>query len=945
MAEIEILENAVWDRDYTEEEKAVFAFIQEHVSCEEALKRDQRWETFYHFSPMRQSLFNWYTFEKDSCLLELGCETGILTQLFCESCNRVISVDRDVEYAKAAYERNRHCTNLKVYAGDVREYLRDQCFDYIVLQPSYYGENLEDFLVYAQNILKPCGHLLLIVKNKLGVDVLCGKTNGTEMPYAAFNTSDNEYLTRREVVNRLKETEFQKCKFFYPLPDAIVPQEIYSDAYMPHEQRTDRILNYYPQKRTMLISPKSLFCEVISNKMLNNCANSFLLDCSVQADPSEACYVALSTDREKSAAYATKICPGAYVEKTALYPEGKAGVLQLAANAHELEGRGILTVAQEADADGRTLRMPYVSEELLIQRISGVSGEQERLQDIFDVLYQAILNSSEHISSDENCMRNHAPGVDWGVILEKAYIDMIPLNCFWNGGELLFFDQEYTLTKCPAKYVMFRALRYTFLSLDGEGKAFDLDSWRKRYGMEELWDIFLLEEDKFIFKNRNHELYRNFYQWTQLEPQSILGNLERLMQKEAARAGSWEICDGIECFFQDMFCDRESDACGSWRWSCEDAGEILLQSGEEAIKKYELEFEIVLSDPAHVKRAEIYIDDKYWGQFIVPNKIVVPLQMGKKAQKKVTIRGDFQEKTFPGDPRKLYFQFRNYSIREEPAYVSKLIREVREVQVDIFKSLQTVCEKYGLRYFAMYGTLLGIVRNQDYIPWDDDIDIAMPREDYDRLLELAEKEHVFESALFLQNMYSDSGCFFGGYSKLRKNGTLGITRANRGRKCHNGIWIDIFPIDNRVHDMDKLCKQHREIRFFQRMLFHKVYGRDGIYSSYNPWSWWYFCVAKFLKYEYLCRRLDQAIQKYNIVKTAKQSIFARIMGLASIPAFPEECFSRSESGRFHGMEVAIPIVAEECLNVIWGFNYMLYPDEKFRKPHDDVYYSLNDDLP
>lgn len=943
MAEIEILENAVRDREYTEGEKAVFTFIQEHISWEEVLKSDQRWETFYHFSPMRQSLFNWYTFEKESCLLELGCETGILTQHFCESCGNVISADRDVKYAQAAYERNIHCPNLTVYAGDVRERLRDKRFDYVVLQPDYYREDLRDFLTYAQNVLKPCGHLLLVVKNKLGVDVLCGKTNGTETPYAAFNVLDNEYLSRREVINRLKETEFQKCKFFYPLPDAIVPQEIYSDAYMPHEKRTDRILNYYPQKQTMLISPESLSREVISNKMLDNCANSFLLDCSVQADPSEVCYAALSTDREKSAAYATKIYQGAYVEKTALYPEGKTGVLQLAANARELEGRGILTVAQEADVDGRTLRMPYVSEELLIQRISGVYGEQERLQDIFDVLYQAILNSSEHISSDENCMRNHAPGADWGVILEKAYIDMIPLNCFWNDGELLFFDQEYTRTKCPAKYVMFRALRYTFLSLDGEGKTFDLDSWRRRYGMEELWDIFLLEEDKFIFKNRNHELYRNFYQWTQLEPQSILGNVDRLMQKETAGAGSWEICDGIECFFQNMFCDRESDECGSWRWSCGAAAEILLQSGEEAIKKYELEFEIVLSDPAHVKRAEIYIDDKYWGQFIVPNKIVVPLQMGKKAQKKVTIMGDFQEKTFPGDSRKLYFQFRNYSIREEPAYVSKLIRDVREVQVDILKSLQTVCEKYGLRYFAMYGTLLGIVRNQDYIPWDDDIDIAMPREDYDRLLGLAEKEHVFESTLFLQNMYSDSGCFFGGYSKLRKNGTLGITRANRRQNCHNGIWIDIFPIDNRVHDMSKLYRQHREIRFYQRLLFHKVYGRNGMYTEYNSWSWGYFCAASVLRYDFLCRKLDRAIQRFDGEGTAKQSIFARIMPLASIPAFPRECFGRNGTGQFHGMEVNIPIVVEECLNVCWGYNYMLYPGEELRKPHADVEYYLKED--
>lgn len=198
-----------------------------------------------------------------------------MTQLFCECCGEVIAADGDEDYAKAAFERNKDQGNLKVYAGDVRECLVDRYFDYIILHPAYYGDQLGDFLAYGKKILKPGGHLLLVVYNKLGVDVLCGKTNGTEIPYAAFNVPNNEYYTREEIERELDEAGYLKYKFFYPLPDAIMPQEIYSDDYIPQGKRADRILNYYPQKSTLLMSPEKLLSDVISNKIFDKCTNSF----------------------------------------------------------------------------------------------------------------------------------------------------------------------------------------------------------------------------------------------------------------------------------------------------------------------------------------------------------------------------------------------------------------------------------------------------------------------------------------------------------------------------------------------------------------------------------------------------------------------------------------------------------------------------------------------
>lgn len=70
-----------------------------------------------------------------------------------------------------------------------------------------------------------------------------------------------------------------------------------------------------------------------------------------------------------------------------------------------------------------------------------------------------------------------------------------------------------------------------------------------------------------------------------------------------------------------------------------------------------------------------------------------------------------------------------------------------------------MCSKHGLQYFAIYGTLLGVVRNQGYIPWDDDIDIAMPRKDYEEFLDIVQKEKDIDSSVFLQNMHTDKDIF------------------------------------------------------------------------------------------------------------------------------------------------------------------------------------------
>lgn len=78
-------------------------------------------------------------------------------------------------------------------------------------------------------------------------------------------------------------------------------------------------------------------------------------------------------------------------------------------------------------------------------------------------------------------------------------------------------------------------------------------------------------------------------------------------------------------------------------------------------------------------------------------------------------------------------------IERNKPYDPQILKRLHEVQVEILKDFETICKKHHLEYFALYGTAIGAVRHQGFIPWDDDIDVGMLREDYEKFLTIARK--------------------------------------------------------------------------------------------------------------------------------------------------------------------------------------------------------------
>lgn len=121
------------------------------------------------------------------------------------------------------------------------------------------------------------------------------------------------------------------------------------------------------------------------------------------------------------------------------------------------------------------------------------------------------------------------------------------------------------------------------------------------------------------------------------------------------------------------------------------------------------------------------------------------------------------------------------------------LARLQEVLKTVAFTFFDYCDRHGLEAFLVAGSALGARRHGDIIPWDDDIDVGLMREDYERLLELYRREPI--EGLFLQTSESEPGYPFA-YAKLRIDGTHLQEPGFDGMGFHQGIFIDIFPFDH-----------------------------------------------------------------------------------------------------------------------------------------------------
>lgn len=222
------------------------------------------------------------------------------------------------------------------------------------------------------------------------------------------------------------------------------------------------------------------------------------------------------------------------VAKRAIYEEGSRKLREMQDNLDDLHKRGI-NVA-ESHIDGGRFVMPFVDTPIAMNELKLI-GKQDKavFYKALDDMNELILQSSEHTDVISDKDRNSANGRELGIILARGYIDMVPLNCFYDvsiadsKSRFIYYDQEFYIENCPAKAIMYRSITIIY---DGTDREFERLIARKevleRYGLTECEDIWMRMSAHFTETLRNQKALRPYYENKRVDGRILYTNREKI---------------------------------------------------------------------------------------------------------------------------------------------------------------------------------------------------------------------------------------------------------------------------------------------------------------------------------------------------------------------------------------------------------------------------------
>ena len=262
------------------------------------------------------------------------------------------------------------------------------------------------------------------------------------------------------------------------------------------------------------------------------------------------------------------------------------------------------------------------------------------------------------------------------------------------------------------------------------------------------------------------------------------------------------------------------------------------------------------------------------------------------------------------------------------------LRELQMLQLDTMKEIHKFCQQHKINYYIIGGTLLGAIRHRGFIPWDDDIDIAMMRNDYERFVKLFAEESDTKK-YFLQN-YSSEKNFQPALSRVCIKGTYLDVPAERHLRICKNTYIDIFPLDNVPDNREEREAQKKDIQIVDK-LFERKLGRvyvSGLFGWKRIMKRLLSICMFYLPYSKLQARRMQIMKRFSNIETKC------VCSTVSQYGYDRQVMDRKIYGsptlyKFEDTELYGPEHYDEYLSHLYGKNYMQIPPENKRvKPHD-----------
>ena len=488
------------------------------VSCDELVKEFSKGAlVWYNFKPDCDILYL-YNDKEDAAVKEFLQQKGTVTLCSC------------IELAEAKLEVNR--------------------YDYIVgIDVIEECQNPAELLKACHKMLKSSGRIVLGTENRYAIKYICGDrdpyTNhsfdGMEN-YRRLSDADRNLIAGRcysmaELKLMLSQAGFENDKFYSVMPSLQETQLVYAEGYEPVEELAMRYFPLYNYPDSVFLEEQYLYTDLIKNGMFHKMANAYIIECSMDGRLDDTLHATISLDRGHDNALVTSICEHDGVRnviKRAVYKEGIHKLKEMQDNLYDLHTRGINVVDSSVEND--IFIMPYVDAPVAMNELKAIAKkDRNAFLKTMDDMYELILNSSEHTGIISEKDRNSADGRDLGPILEKGYIDMVPLNCFYDGtiedskSRFIYYDQEFYWDNCPAKAIMYRSISIIY---DGTDKEFERIMPRtellNRYGLAECEDIWQRMSSRFTETLRKQKQLRPYYENKRIDGRILYTNREKI---------------------------------------------------------------------------------------------------------------------------------------------------------------------------------------------------------------------------------------------------------------------------------------------------------------------------------------------------------------------------------------------------------------------------------
>lgn len=488
------------------------------VSCDELVKEFSKGAlVWYNFKPDCDILYL-YNDKEDAAVKEFLQQKGTVTLCSC------------IELAEAKLEVNR--------------------YDYIVgIDAIEECQNPAELLKACHKMLKSSGRIVLGTENRYAIKYICGDrdpyTNhsfdGMEN-YRRLSDADRNLIAGRcysmaELKLMLSQAGFENDKFYSVMPSLQETQLVYAEGYEPVEELAMRYFPLYNYPDSVFLEEQYLYTDLIKNGMFHKMANAYIIECSMDGRLDDTLHATISLDRGHDNALVTSICEHDGVRnviKRAVYKEGIHKLKEMQDNLDDLHTRGINVVDSSVEND--IFIMPYVDAPVAMNELKAIAKKDKNaFLKAMDDMYELILNSSEHTGIISEKDRNSADGRDLGTILEKGYIDMVPLNCFYDGtiedskSRFIYYDQEFYWDNCPAKAIMYRSISIIY---DGTDKEYERIMPRTelldRYGLAECEDIWQRMSSRFTETLRKQKQLRPYYENKRIDGRILYTNREKI---------------------------------------------------------------------------------------------------------------------------------------------------------------------------------------------------------------------------------------------------------------------------------------------------------------------------------------------------------------------------------------------------------------------------------